>query len=93
MSVVFLANYTVTDPEAFAAYTEAVGPITAASRATRVAVGRSEALEGSPGERTVIFSFPDRAAFDDWYFSDAYQAIKHLRTDNSDGFALVIEGE
>jgi uncharacterized protein (DUF1330 family) len=92
MPFYYVANYTVTDPEGFSAYAELVPPITGASEATRIASGPGEVIEGSPGGRTVILSFPTRQAFHDWYDSDAYREVRPHRTDNSDGWALLIEG-
>lgn len=92
MPFYYIANYTVTNPEGYAAYAEQVPPITGASEATRLAAGAGEVLEGSPGARTVVLSFPTRQAFHDWYDSDAYRAVKPYRTDNTEGFALLIEG-
>ena len=92
MAYYYVGNYTVTDPEGFSTYSDNVGPITGASEATVVAAGPGEVLEGTPGKRTVILSFPTRDAFHDWYDSDEYRALQPYRTENSEGFALLIEG-
>jgi len=39
-----------------------------------------------------VIEFPDRAAAEGWYHSPAYQAIVHLRRDNSDGSIFLIDG-
>ena len=42
-------------------------------------------VEGEPGAVTVVLKFPSRAALRGWYDSPEYQAIIHLRTDNTEG--------
>ena len=51
----------------------------------------SQALEGSPGKVTVVLKFASKVAALAWYNSPEYQAIKHLRTDNSTGTAVVVD--
>lgn len=54
--------------------------------------GEKELLEGTwPGDLIVI-GFPDRAAARAWYASPAYQAILPLRTRNSTGDIILIDG-
>jgi uncharacterized protein DUF1330 len=51
-----------------------------------------ELLEGDwPGD-LIIIEFPDRASAEDWYRSDAYQAILPLRTRNADGSVILVDG-
>jgi uncharacterized protein (DUF1330 family) len=51
-----------------------------------------EVVEGRwPGD-VIIIEFPDRASVEAWYRSDAYQAILPLRTDNSDGNVIFVDG-
>lgn len=40
----------------------------------------------------IVIEFPDRERAEAWYASDAYQAILPLRTRNSDGAAVLIDG-
>jgi uncharacterized protein (DUF1330 family) len=40
----------------------------------------------------VIVEFPSRADAEAWYRSDAYQAILPLRTANSDGATIIVDG-
>ena len=49
---------------------------------------REDAFPGT----IVVIEFPDRAAATAWYESPAYQAILPLRTDNSVGTVLLIDG-
>ncbi|MCV0396029.1 MAG: DUF1330 domain-containing protein [Rhizobiaceae bacterium] len=54
--------------------------------------GDMKVLEGElPGDLIVI-AFPDRAAAEGWYASAAYRDILPLRTRNSKGVAVLIDG-
>jgi uncharacterized protein (DUF1330 family) len=54
--------------------------------------GEVEVLEGAwPGD-LIIIEFPDRDRARAWYRSAAYRAILPLRTDNSDGDVLIVDG-
>jgi uncharacterized protein (DUF1330 family) len=51
-----------------------------------------DVVEGEwPGD-LIIIEFPDRASAEGWYRSDAYQAILPLRTRNSEGRVIFIDG-
>ncbi|MBL1076075.1 DUF1330 domain-containing protein [Nocardia sp. 2] len=52
----------------------------------------TEVVEGEWPGSMVLIEFPDMTAAREWYRSDAYQAIIHLRTDHIDGDLLLIEG-
>jgi uncharacterized protein (DUF1330 family) len=54
--------------------------------------GRNEMLEGPSPGTLIVIEFPDRAAAEGWYRSPAYQAIVHLRRENSDGAIFLIDG-
>lgn len=51
-----------------------------------------EVLEGSWEGDLVVIAFPDGTAARSWYASPAYQAILPLRTRNSSGPAIIVEG-
>ena len=54
--------------------------------------GEKDVREGAwPGDLIVI-EFPDRRAAAEWYESDAYREIIHLRTDNSEGSTMIVDG-
>lgn len=93
MSAYVVANYTVTNPEAFEPYVPAVMP-TIADGGGEVIVAdfESDAAEGDPGHVTVVLRFESKDAIRAWYTSDAYEAIKGLRTDNSEGNIVVVDG-
>lgn len=54
--------------------------------------GNKRVLEGSFSGDIIMLSFPSRRAAEAWYDSSAYQAILPLRTRNSDGDVLLIDG-
>ena len=54
--------------------------------------GRIEALEGHWTGHLIAIGFPDLDAARAWYRSPAYQAIVRLRTDNSEGDTILVEG-
>jgi uncharacterized protein (DUF1330 family) len=54
--------------------------------------GNKRVLEGSFSGDLVMIAFPDRAAAEGWYDSPAYRAILPLRTENSDGDVILMDG-
>lgn len=54
--------------------------------------GDKEQLEGAWEGDLIVIGFPDRDAARAWYVSPAYQAILPLRTRNSRGDAILIDG-
>jgi uncharacterized protein (DUF1330 family) len=53
-----------------------------------VAEYESEALEGEPGEITMVFKFASKQVLYDWYNSPEYQKVIRLRADNTKGIAV-----
>lgn len=51
-----------------------------------------EVVEGNWDGALVVIEFPDLDQAHQWYHSKAYQEILHLRTDVSDGTAVVASG-
>ncbi len=51
-----------------------------------------DVIEGPFPGMVVIVEFPDLEAAHAWYESEAYQAILALRTENSDGSTILVEG-
>jgi len=94
MAGYFVANYTITNQADYKDYLAAVGPILQAHGAENIVVDRGcEVLEGAAGQVTVVLRFATKAAAGAWYQSPEYQAIKHLRTDNTEGLAVIAEGK
>lgn len=86
----FVTNYSITNPDGYAEYPKLVGA-TQEGLARRLIAGAGEVVEGEPRERTVVLEFESREAYERWYHSPEYQEILPLRTDNSEGWAIVIE--
>ena len=53
---------------------------------------QSEVVEGRFPGYLVIIEFPDIAKARSWYYSDAYQEILPLRTENSKGSVVLVDG-
>jgi uncharacterized protein (DUF1330 family) len=53
---------------------------------------RPDVKEGNWAGDLIVIAFPDRASADAWYASPAYDAVKRLRSDNSDGEIFLIDG-
>ena len=93
MAAYIIANYKITNPEAYQAYPAAVWPTLAAYGAELVVADpESEVMEGFSGHMTAILKFPSKEDARTWYNSPEYQAAIHLRTDNSEGFLLFADG-
>ena len=94
MAGYFVANYTITNQAGYREYLAAVGPILEAHGAENIVIDRgSELLEGSAGQVTVVLRFATKSAAEAWYHSPEYQAIMHLRTDNTEGIGVIAEGK
>lgn len=86
MAGYLVANYNITNEEGYQRYIAAVGPTILAHKGEILVAGPgSEAIEGNPGAVTVVLKFPSAEALRGWYDSPEYQAIIHLRTDNTEG--------
>jgi len=53
---------------------------------------KPERLEGDWAGDLIVIEFPDRASAGAWYASPAYRAILPLRTGNSIGDVILIDG-
>lgn len=94
MAGYFVANYTITNQAEYQQYLAVVGPSLKAHGAETVVVDRDcELLEGSAGQVTIVLRFATKAAVRAWYESPEYQAIAHLRTDNTEGIGVIAEGK
>jgi len=54
--------------------------------------GRPDMREGTAPGTLIVIEFPDRESAEQWYASDAYQAILPLRTENSTSTVFLIDG-
>jgi uncharacterized protein (DUF1330 family) len=93
MSAFVVATYKVTNPDGFREYAPKAQETLAAAGAEVVAVDlNSEVIEGNPHPVTVILKFESKDAMKAWYNSPEYQAVIGLRTDNSEGSMVLIDG-
>lgn len=89
MSGFLIANYRVTNPEAYAAYPQAVVPtLLAYGGEILVADYESEVVENEASNVTVVVKFPSKESARAWYNSPDYQEIVRSRIDNTEGFLL-----
>ncbi len=89
MAGYLIANYLITNPEAYGAYPPAVIPtLLAYGGEVLVADYESELVEGQASSVTIVLKFPSKEAARSWYSSNDYQEIIHHRIDNTEGFIL-----
>jgi uncharacterized protein (DUF1330 family) len=53
---------------------------------------KKEVIEGEWPADLIMIAFPDMERARQWYASPAYQKIVHLRTDNSVGSVVLLDG-
>ncbi|MDT8398507.1 MAG: DUF1330 domain-containing protein [Pseudomonadales bacterium] len=92
MAAYIVANYRITRPEAFQAYPAAASPTLQAHGAEVLAIDiNSEVIEGEPAPVTVVLKFASKDAAKAWYNSPEYQQALPYRTDNSEGFMVLLD--
>ncbi len=84
----------ITNMEGYAPYIEKAKPIAESFGGTYIVRGGNpQSLEGDEtAYRHVVISFPSVEAAKNFYFSDAYQGIIHLRQNNAEGTLTIVEG-
>lgn len=88
-----IGHITVTNPDAYREYVERDTPVLEAQGGRFIVRGgASEAPEGPMKDRHVVIEFDSYAAARAAYHSPEYQALIHLRTDNSDSDIVLVEG-
>jgi uncharacterized protein (DUF1330 family) len=93
MSAYLIANYSITNPEGYAEYPPAVAPtLEPFGGELVVADFASEVLEGNPAPVSIVVKFPSKDSARQWYQSDAYQAVLGLRTNNTEGHLVFVDG-
>ena len=84
---------TVTNTEAYQDYITGNSPIIKAHGGKPIVRGgASEAPEGSPYSRHVIFEFPDYASAQALYNDPEYQKVAQIRRDNAISMIILAEG-
>ena len=92
MAGYLIANYRITNPEAYRAYPPAVMPTLMAHGAeVLVADYDSDPVAGEPASVTIVIKFPSKEAARAWYDPPEYQEIVGLRTDNSKGILVLAD--
>lgn len=91
MPAYLIVHSTVTEPELFQKYVDASGASVQQYGGEYLLGGMvSEVLEGQHDQaRTVIFQFSSAEQAKNWYESDEYGSVKHLR-DNTGKFDFVL---
>jgi uncharacterized protein (DUF1330 family) len=94
MTVYAIALLNITDRTECARYEQGFMAIFNQFEGKLLAVDESPvAKEGTWNHtRTVLLQFPEAAAFDRWYHSEAYQALAQHRFGASSGSVVVIQG-
>ena len=91
MSAYFVARFTVKDGGALGAYSKAAAPIIASFGGELLfKCDAAEALAGEPPHSGIaVFQFPDQNTLNEFYHSDAYQALTETRQAGAD---MVLSG-
>jgi uncharacterized protein (DUF1330 family) len=93
MAAYLVANYRITNSDGYSEYLSTVGPTLEPYGGELIVTDfESAIIEGSPFPVTIVVKFPNRQSADDWYRSEAYQQVVHLRTDNTEGFVVFADG-
>lgn len=99
MSTYVIAHYNVEDWETFAKYPEpAMKTVLDHGGKFHVIGGvpdmaQPQVVEGSTDHAViVVIEFPSQEAVDGWYNSPEYQEIVGLRTNSTEGWAMVVQG-
>lgn len=93
MAAYIIARIEVTDPEDYKTYATATIDI-AATFGGRFLVkgGTMTQLEGTGPARHVVLEFPDRAAAESFYGSDAYRAVLPIALRASTRDLVIVDG-
>ena len=92
--VYFVVHSTITDQEKLDAYMVQVFATVPGEGFRVLAIDDApHTIEGeAPGKRLVIVEVDSEEQFQAWYNSPEYQAIRQLRLDGAEGFALLAAG-
>ena len=93
MSVFYIAEHIITDPERFEEYRVKVGPMIAQYGGRYLTKGGTHKFPEQPHwkpERVVIIEFPDMDSLDAWYNSAEYQPLFALRKQSTGNKDMVI---
>ena len=88
----WIANVTVTDPDAYRGYQDIAPKAFAKYGARFLAGGEAETLEGHDWQRRVVIEFDSLQRARDCYASEEYQAARAKRADACHADIALIEG-
>jgi uncharacterized protein (DUF1330 family) len=92
MSAFFVVYINVTDPDQFTKYFQAVMPFIERRGGRKIAQGLPEQIEGTlQFKQAVVFEWPSRQKFLDYWNSEEYAQIKRLRKGAAEFEAVLIE--
>ena len=94
MSAYFVFHNRVHDAKKNQEYTSLAGETLSAYHAEiLIFADHAEVIEGvTPLPRTVLLRFDSREAAMAWYNSPAYQKVRPLRLEATEGYAVLVEG-
>ncbi|MBA2286080.1 MAG: DUF1330 domain-containing protein [Ktedonobacteraceae bacterium] len=94
MSVYFIVDVTIDDPESYADYSKQVGPMLARYGGIfLVRGGVTETIEGDwQPKRLVVIEFADTEHFRAWYDSPEYAEVRTIRFNASTARAVLAQG-
>ena len=79
MTAYLVANYDITDADAYLDYQGKAAPLLAGGAKLLALDPNSTAAEGEPGHQTVVIEYPTREAAEAAYNSAEYQAVVGIR--------------
>lgn len=89
----WIAQFEVSDPEAYKTYQAEVSAMFREHGATYIVRGgRSHIEDGHGAIRTVVIEFSDYKSALQCYLSPRYEAVKKLREGHATGHIVVVEG-
>lgn len=93
MSVYVIAQLSITDRAAYNRYQAKFFDVFRKFKGELLAADeKPEVVEGDwQREKVVLMRFPDKAAFEDWAFSEEYREIAKDRAAGSDGVFLLVK--
>lgn len=88
-----IANYKVTDAEAYATYTKSVLPSLKKYGGKPLVVNhQTEAVEGEANHQTIVLEFESVERAKEWYHSEEYKDVKAIRIAATEGMFIISDG-
>lgn len=94
MAVYVIASYNITDPKGNEGYVPGVVPLLQKHGAEILAADfESEGLEGEARKVNAVLRFPSEEAVRNWYNDPAYDPVRQIRLDSTEGGYIVMVKE